>query len=275
MAIAPRVQLVSGCTRLQPLRVGQYPNDLHQILAWESFEAFERHSIVHRDELAEFTHLGASIRKIAQRYSSRHPGSKTRVRASLNLEEPELRAVESGDILFYKAKLEEKLGDYADFELILVTLLRVSSGLSSSPTYRHPPIALQWFLSRDSWIQYKPPIQARICELELIVRKQTYPCCGGSRCNPEVRHPRPIHYHGFRRRVAILNIHNKQVESAVFVLVGVEGSIHNIPWNNLGQGRTHYSRVSRILATAKCVSYNDCTCSSLSRSLNLERSQRL
>ena len=69
-------------------------------------------------ERAVFTDLGVSIRKIAQRYSNRHPGSKTRVRASFDLEESGVRAVENGDIPSYKAKLKEDLGDCVDFELV-------------------------------------------------------------------------------------------------------------------------------------------------------------
>jgi len=85
-----------------------------------SFEGFQRRSFVSESQLAELMHLGVSIRKIAQRYSGRHPGSKTRVRAGLHLKESEVRAVENGDIPFYKAKREEELADHMDFELILV-----------------------------------------------------------------------------------------------------------------------------------------------------------
>jgi len=79
-------------------------------------------SAAYKYELAEFTVLGASIRKIAQRYSSRHPGSKTRVLASLDLEESEIRDFENEEILSYKAKLQEVLGNHVDFELILIIL---------------------------------------------------------------------------------------------------------------------------------------------------------
>ena len=91
------------------------------------------------DELAEFAHLGISIRKIAQRYSGRHPGSKTRVQASLDLREPEIQAVENGDIPFYKAKLEEELGNHVDLELILVPFVQYGYKREFDPdtcTYR-------------------------------------------------------------------------------------------------------------------------------------------
>ena len=71
------------------------------------------------DVLAELTHLGASIRKVAQRFSDRHPGSKTRVRATLDLTESEIKAVKNGGIPLFKTKLEEELGNFADVELIL------------------------------------------------------------------------------------------------------------------------------------------------------------
>ena len=63
-----------------------------------------------------------SIRKIAQRYSDRHSGLKTRVRATLDLSESEIQAVENGEKPFYKTRLEEELGDHVDLELILVVL---------------------------------------------------------------------------------------------------------------------------------------------------------
>ena len=71
--------------------------------------------------LAVFTHLGVSIRKIAQRYSDHHSGLKTRVQATLDLTESEAQAVQNGEVLLYKTRLEEELGDHVDFELILVT----------------------------------------------------------------------------------------------------------------------------------------------------------
>jgi len=103
-----------------PYNWGYAPTTYSKSWPWGSFERFQRRSSVSKSQLAEFTDLGVSIRKIAQRYSGRHPGSKTRVQASLDLEESEVRAVENGDIPFYKAKLEEELGDYVDFELIIV-----------------------------------------------------------------------------------------------------------------------------------------------------------
>ena len=68
---------------------------------------------------AEFTHLGASIRKIAQRYSDNHSGLKTRVQTTLYLAGLEIQAVENGDVPFYKMRLEEELGGHVDFELTL------------------------------------------------------------------------------------------------------------------------------------------------------------
>jgi len=88
---------------------------------WESFEEFERRrSYVDDKDLAEFTNLGASIRKIARRYSDHHSGLKTRVRATLELTELEIQAVGNGEAPLYKARLEEELRGHVDFELILV-----------------------------------------------------------------------------------------------------------------------------------------------------------
>ena len=86
---------------------------------YASLKEFTRLSAVDKYELAEFAVLGASIRKIAQRYSNRHPGSKTRVRTNLILEELEIRDFENGEIPSYKAGLQEALGNHVDFELIL------------------------------------------------------------------------------------------------------------------------------------------------------------
>ena len=70
--------------------------------------------------------MGVSIRKIARRYSDNHSGLKTRVRATLDLTELEIRAVENGEAPFYKTRLEEELKDHVhvDFELILVARRR-------------------------------------------------------------------------------------------------------------------------------------------------------
>jgi len=57
---------------------------------------------------------------MAQRFSICHPGSKTRVQATLDLWESEIRAVENGETPLYKSRLEEELGNYVDLELILI-----------------------------------------------------------------------------------------------------------------------------------------------------------
>ena len=104
-----------------PLRWGTAPTTYDDSWPWESFEDFRLYllDLEAYDVLAELTHLGASIRKVAQRFSDRHPGSKTRVRATLDLTESEIKAVENGGIPLFKTKLEEELGNFADVELIL------------------------------------------------------------------------------------------------------------------------------------------------------------
>ena len=88
---------------------------------WESFEEFEKYCSDTSDaDLAEFVHLGVSIRNIARSFSGSHPGSKTRVRATLDLLESEIRAVENGETPFYNARLEEELGHHVDLELALI-----------------------------------------------------------------------------------------------------------------------------------------------------------
>ena len=104
-----------------PLEIGDTPTTYSDSWPWESFEEFECCAEGATDEeLAEFTHLGVSIRKIAQRYSDHHSGLKTRVRATLHLTELEIQAVENGETPFYKTRLEEELRDYVDFDLTLV-----------------------------------------------------------------------------------------------------------------------------------------------------------
>ena len=100
--------------------IGDCPTTYSDSWPWESLGEFERRSYIEDDQLAEFTHLCDSIRKIAKRFSARHPGSKTRVQATLGLTESEIRAVENGETPLYKARLEEELGDCVDFELILI-----------------------------------------------------------------------------------------------------------------------------------------------------------
>jgi len=90
---------------------------------YESLKKITRFPAAHKPELEKFAVLGASIRKIAQRYSSRHPGSKTRVQTNLNLNESEIRDFENGEILSYKAKLQEALGNHVDLELIFDSLM--------------------------------------------------------------------------------------------------------------------------------------------------------
>lgn len=109
-----------------PLQLGGAPTTYSDSWPWESLGEFEHYlSILNDDilmELMEFTYMGVSIRGIAQRFSDRHPGLKTRVRATLPLTESEVRAVESGEVPLYKARVEEELGNYVDLEIVLITL---------------------------------------------------------------------------------------------------------------------------------------------------------
>ena len=104
-----------------PLRWGTAPTTYNDSWPWKSFEEFQLYilDLEGYDVPAEFTHLGISIRKIAQRFSDHHTGSKTRVRATLDLTESEIEAVGNGETPLFKARLEEGLGDYVDLELIL------------------------------------------------------------------------------------------------------------------------------------------------------------
>ena len=73
-----------------------------------------------RDDLQEYGALGVSIRKIAQRYSERRRGLKTRVQVAYR---PggcrETRAFKDGGVSFCMTKLEEELGSHVTLELDL------------------------------------------------------------------------------------------------------------------------------------------------------------
>ena len=91
---------------------------------WGPFEQFEEYRSGTSDAvLAEFVDLGVSILKIARGFSGSHPGPKTRVRATLDLLESEIHAVENGETPLYNVRLEEELGDYVDLELTLIALV--------------------------------------------------------------------------------------------------------------------------------------------------------
>ena len=59
------------------------------------------------DDLPEYGALGVSIRTIAQRYSSRHRGLKTRVQVSYQPACRETQAFKDGEVPFCMTKLEE------------------------------------------------------------------------------------------------------------------------------------------------------------------------
>ena len=102
-----------------PLRLGSAPTIYSDSWPWKSFEEFEGYiSDLDKYGLAEFVHLGVSIRKIARGFSDHHPGSKTRVRATLDLTESEAQAVGNGAIPIFKTRVEEELSKYVDLELI-------------------------------------------------------------------------------------------------------------------------------------------------------------
>ena len=104
-----------------PLRFGYAPMTYNDSWSWKSFEEFQLYlsDVEGYNVLSELMDLSISIRKIAQRFSDRHPGSKTRVRATLDLAESEMEAVEKGGIPLFKARLEEELGNCVELELIL------------------------------------------------------------------------------------------------------------------------------------------------------------
>jgi len=71
------------------------------------------------DDLPEYGALGVSIRKIAQRYSSRHRGLKTRVQVAYQPMHRETQAFKDGEVPFCMTKLEEELGSHVTLELDL------------------------------------------------------------------------------------------------------------------------------------------------------------
>ena len=71
------------------------------------------------DDLPEYGALGVSIRKIAQRYSERRRGLKTRVQVAYLPGCRETRAFEDGGVSFCMTKLEEELGSHVTLELDL------------------------------------------------------------------------------------------------------------------------------------------------------------
>ena len=73
-----------------------------------------------RSEMLEYTTLGVSIRKIAQRFSNHHRGSKTRVQVNYYPSEQEAQAIDDGEIPFSMAKLEEELGTHVILEMKLL-----------------------------------------------------------------------------------------------------------------------------------------------------------
>jgi len=63
--------------------------------------------------------LGASIREIAQRFSERHCGLKTRVQVIYPPSREEAQAIANGEVPFFMMKLEEELGTHVALELDL------------------------------------------------------------------------------------------------------------------------------------------------------------
>ncbi len=103
-----------------PGRLGRAPTTYTNSWPWTTSWEFEHYiSSLTEKRLAEFVHLGVTIRKMARRFSDHHPGSKTRVRATLSLSPAEIQAVENGETPLYKMRLEEELRDFVDLELIL------------------------------------------------------------------------------------------------------------------------------------------------------------
>jgi len=72
-----------------------------------------------RRDLQEYGTLGVSIRKIAQRYSERHRGLKTRVQVAYPPGCRKARAFKDGGVSFCMTKLEEELGSHVTLELDL------------------------------------------------------------------------------------------------------------------------------------------------------------
>jgi len=109
-----------------PFSLGHAPMAYDNSWPWKSFEEFEGYlSYLEKHRvLTEFMHMGASIRKIAQRFSDHHPGSKTRLRARLGLYRyEEAREVFNGRVPFFKASLEKELGGYVDLKLTVSHIL--------------------------------------------------------------------------------------------------------------------------------------------------------
>jgi len=121
-----------------PSRWGYAPSTYSGSWPWESLEELYQRAYVGSSTRAELVHLGVSVREIARRFSDRHPGSKTRVEASLNLWESEVRAVEDGETPWYKERFEEELGNHVDLELILVSYPEYEDDLPDSGTDTKP-----------------------------------------------------------------------------------------------------------------------------------------
>ena len=106
------------------LRWDAAPTTYNDTWPWKSPKEFRLYisDLERYDVLGGFTHLGASIRKIAQRFSHRNPGSKTRVLATLELTVSEAQAVENGEVPLFNARLEEELGNHVGLRLNLRSL---------------------------------------------------------------------------------------------------------------------------------------------------------
>ena len=83
----------------------------------EHFESFLDDLV--RFEIPEYERLGVSIRKIAQRFSERHCGLKTRVHVIYRPSKKEAQAIADGEVPFFMTKLEEELGTLVALELKL------------------------------------------------------------------------------------------------------------------------------------------------------------
>jgi len=71
------------------------------------------------EDLPEYEKLGVSIRKVAQRFSERHCGLKTRVQVIYRSAREETQAFKDGEIPFFMTKLEEELGTHVTLGLNL------------------------------------------------------------------------------------------------------------------------------------------------------------
>ena len=70
--------------------------------------------------IPEYERLGVSIREIAQKFSKRNCGLKTRVEVVYQPSGKDVQAIDNGKIPFFMTKLEEDLGTHVILELDLL-----------------------------------------------------------------------------------------------------------------------------------------------------------